>query len=714
MNDTDALLVGRLYDPHRILGVHVDGSHTIIRVFKPGASKIIARTPSARITLERTNGDLFEGALPDMVRPLNYELEVSYWDGTQQVELDPYGYPPTVGELDLYFLGEGQHAHLEHALGARPYSFGDIHGTAFSVWAPSALAVSLIGDFNAWNSISLPMRSLGASGVWELFMPGVVAGAFYKFSVLGSDEKRREKADPLALATEIPPSTASMVWTPNHQWNDDAWLAKRKTQQPWQEPISIYEIHLGSWRYDLSYTDLADQIGIYASDLGFTHVELMPIMEHPFGGSWGYQVSGFFAPTSRFGSPDDFMAFVDTLHGYGLGVIFDWVPGHFPRDEWALARFDGTALYEHADVRRGSHPDWGTLVFNHGRNEVRNFLISSARRWCNDFHGDGLRVDAVASMLYLDYSRRSGEWIPNRYGGREDLEALSFLRELNTTIYEENPGTMTIAEESTSWPGVSKAVSDGGLGFGFKWNMGWMHDTLEYFSHDPIHRRYHHNELTFASIYSFSENFVLPLSHDEVVHGKRSLLAKMPGDRWQQLANLRALYGFMWAHPGKKLLFMGGEFAQVNEWNHNQSLDWHLLDDPNHAGVTNLIRDLNRVYRDEAALWELDTDPQGFRWISGGDADHNTVAFLRVSKDDERQLVCVCNLSPVPRDRYRLGVPRAGQWNEIVNTDSSFYGGSDVGNHGSVTTTHEAYNDFEFSVELTLPPLATIWLVPDH
>jgi 1,4-alpha-glucan branching enzyme len=598
-------------------------------------------------------------------------------------------------------------------LGAHRREVDGVVGTRFAVWAPSARAIAVVGDFNLWNSLTHPMRSLGGSGVWELFVPGVGAGNLYKFAVRGADGVVRLKADPVASRTEAPPHTASVVFEPSYRWSDDAWMERRHAGQPWREPVSVYEVHLGSWRPGLGYRELADALAAYVNDLGFTHVELLPVMEHPFAGSWGYQVTGFFAPTARFGTPDDFRAFVDTLHDHGIGVILDWVPAHFPRDAFGLARFDGTALYEHADPRRGEHPDWGTLVFNYGRTEVRNFLLASALTWALEYHADGLRVDAVASMLYLDYSRRAGEWVPNERGGREDLDAIGFIRELNEVVYRREPGIMSVAEESTAWPGVSRPTAAGGLGFGFKWNMGWMHDTLQYFSREPVHRRFHHNELTFSLVYAFSENFVLPLSHDEVVHGKRSLLAKMPGDRWQQFANLRALYGFMWAHPGKKLLFMGGELAQEHEWNHDGSVDWPALSRPEHAGVQALVRDLNRVYRGEPALWELDSDPRGFLWLEAADAAANVLAFARRAADGARWLVCVANLSPVPRQDYRLGFPRAGKWSEVLNTDSRYYGGSDVGNRGGVEARPGDRHGQRWSATVALPPLGVVWFVPD-
>jgi 1,4-alpha-glucan branching enzyme len=621
----------------------------------------------------------------------------------------------TFGELDLHLAGEGRHERLYEKLGAHVRD----NGVSFAVWAPNAQSVGVAGDFNGWEPT--PLTSLGDSGIWATVIADAEAGQRYKLAVEARDGSISLRADPVAFATEVPPATASVIHHTKHRWHDGEWLEGRRRSEPLTEPMSIYEVHLGSWRLNplegnrpLSYLELADELADHVLDLGFTHVELLPVMEHPFAGSWGYQVTGFFAPTSRFGTPDDFRAFVDRLHGRGLGVILDWVPAHFPRDDWALARFDGTALYEHEDPRRGAHPDWGTLVFNYARHEVRNFLLSSALFWLNEFHADGLRVDAVASMLYLDYSRREGEWVPNAFGGREDLDAVSFLKNLNEVVYGREPGVASIAEESTAWPAVSRPTYVGGLGFGFKWNMGWMHDTLDYFRRDPIHRRYHHHQLTFSLMYAFSENFVLPLSHDEVVHGKGSLLGKMPGDRWQQFANLRALYAFMWAHPGKKLLFMGGELAQEQEWSHDRSLDWHLLERAEHDGVRTLVRELNRVYRAEPALWERDHEPAGFRWLEANDADRNVLAFARYpARKNGSPLVCVCNLSPEVRYGYRVGMPEAGSWREVLNTDSTHYGGSDVGNLGTVEAEKLPWHDQPFSAELTLPPLAVVWLVPD-
>jgi 1,4-alpha-glucan branching enzyme len=571
------------------------------------------------------------------------------------------------------------------------------------------------------------MRSLGGAGVWELFIPGVTDGARYKYAICGPDGVWREKADPLANATERPPATASVVYTSHHSWEDDSWMQARASRQAVREPMSSYEVHLGSWRPGLSYRELAVQLVEYVEDLGFTHVEFLPVAEHPFGGSWGYQVTSYYAPTSRFGSPDDFRYLVDALHQAGIGVLLDWVPGHFPRDEWALARFDGTPLYEHSDPRLGEQPDWGTYVFNFGRTEVRNFLVANAIYWLEEFHVDGLRVDAVASMLYLDYSRKDGEWLPNKYGGRENLEAISFLQEVNATCYKRDPGITMIAEESTAWPGVSRPVYLGGLGFGFKWNMGWMHDTLAYLSQDPIYRQYHHNEITFSMIYAFSENFILPMSHDEVVHGKGSLVGKMPGDEWRRFAGLRSLLAYMWAHPGKQLLFMGSEFGQVSEWSADDGLDWWILDFPVHQGVQRLSRDLNAIYRNTPALWELDSTPEGFGWIDSNDAQGNTLSFLRLAAtpgtaapgtatqgDQSRTLACIANFSPQPHQDYRVGLPHAGRWREVLNTDAAVYGGSGVGNLGSIEAVPEPWHGRPASAAITLPPLGVLWLAPEE
>jgi 1,4-alpha-glucan branching enzyme len=711
-----------LHNPHATLGAHAQDGGVVVRAFRPEAQRVVVRA-EGRDPVEARVAEpgLFEAFLDDADLPLHYELEVAYPDGGVYTLRDPYAFPPTVGELDMWLASEGRHERLYERLGGHVRDVDGVVGTSFAVWAPNAVGVSVVGDFNSWDGRLHPMRSLGASGIWELFVPDVRDGARYKYEIRTQTGELRIKADPVAFHAEPPPLTSSIVHRPSHEWTDAEWVAARRAAEPLRQPVSIYEVHLGSWRRDprnpahvLSYRELAEQLGDYVTDLGFTHVELLPIMQHPFTGSWGYQVTGYFAPHSWFGTPDDFKQFVDALHGRGVGVILDWVPAHFPRDDWALARFDGTNLYEHADPRRGAHPDWGTLVFNLGRNEVRNFLLSNALFWLQEYHVDGLRVDAVASMLYLDYSRQAGEWVPNVHGGNEDLDSIAFLKELNEVVHGAEPGVIMAAEESTAWPAVSRPTYVGGLGFGFKWNMGWMHDTLDYFQRDPVYRRFHHHQLTFSLMYAFSENFVLPLSHDEVVHGKGSLVNKMPGDRWQKLANLRSLYGYMWAHPGKKLLFMGGEIAQNEEWSEARSLDWRLLEWQEHWGVQALVRELNRVYRAEPALWELDDSPEGFRWLEPNDASNNVLAFARYSLDQERSLVCVCNLGPLPRERYRVGMPRPGRWRELVNTDSSYYGGTDWGNLGGVEAEAIAWHDQPFSAELTLPPLAVLWLVPEE
>jgi 1,4-alpha-glucan branching enzyme len=720
--DLERLVAGDHHDPHSILGAHPDGSGVVVRAFRPGAAGMRVLPKRGKpVEMEQVHpAGLYAARLPRRRLPLAYRLETTWPDGGTFVYDDPYAFPPGLGELDLHLIGEGRHEELWRLLGAHEQVRDGVAGTSFAVWAPGARTVSVAADFNYWDGRVHPMRSLGSSGVWELFVPGVGAGSAYKYEVRPAHGATRLKADPVAAAAEQPPATASVVFTSRQEWTDDAWLEERAATDLLARPLSIYEVHLGSWRLNplegnrpLTYLELADELSAHVLDLGFTHVELLPVMEHPFSGSWGYQTTGYYAPTSRFGSPDDFRAFVDRLHGAGLGVILDWVPAHFPRDDWALARFDGTALYEHEDPRRGAHPDWGTLVFNYGRREVRNFLVANAVYWLREFHADGLRVDAVASMLYRDYSRAPGEWIPNEYGGREDLEAIGFLRELNEVTHGRAPGVVMAAEESTAWPGVSRPTSAGGLGFGFKWNMGWMHDTLDYLRHDPVHRSYHHDRLTFGLLYAYTENFVLPLSHDEVVHGKGSLLSKMPGDRWKQLANLRALYAYMWAHPGKKLLFMGGELAQEQEWSHDRSLDWHLLDDPGHAGVRDLLRELNRLYRGEPALWERDFDPSGFRWLEPNDASSNVLAFARFSGDGGRVVVCACNFADVARPGYRLGLPRAGRWRELVSSDAAAYGGSGTGNPGGVAAEERPWHEQRWSAEVTLPPLGVVWLAPE-
>lgn len=609
----------------------------------------------------------------------------------------------SLGELDLYLIAEGRHEQLWKALGAQVKrdDSGALLGTAFSVWAPNAHAVSLIGDHNYWDRNTHQMHRLGSSGIWEIFIADIGAGTKYKFAVCGIDGRWVDHADPMARATEIPPLTASVVEESTYVWNDKQWIEQRSQFQPWRSAVSVYEVHLGSWKLGLNYRELAVELVEYVKAQGFTHIEFLPVTEHPYGPSWGYQVTSFFAPTSRFGSPDEFKFLVDALHAAGIGVILDWVPAHFPKDEWALAKFDGTALYEHADPRLGEHPDWGTLIFNFGRNEVRNFLVASALYWLTEFHIDGLRVDAVASMLYLDYSRKQGQWLPNKNGGRENLEAVQLLQEATSTAYKTHPGIMMIAEESTAWSGVTRDTSGGGLGFGFKWNMGWMHDTLQYLQQEPIHRMYHHNEITFSILYAWSENFMLPLSHDEVVHGKGQLVNKFPGDRWQKVATLRALYGFMWAHPGKKLLFMGSEFAQNDEWNESAGLQWYLTEFAEHQGVQNVVSDLNAIYKKTAALWEKDTNPEGFSWLVGNDGAANIVAFARWD-DHATPLVSVTNFSPVPHESYQLPFPSAGTWTEVLNTDELAYGGSGIKNTDVIVAESQM-------ALVRIPPLATVW-----
>jgi 1,4-alpha-glucan branching enzyme len=722
--DLEALVRREHHNPHGVLGAHPATGGVVIRALRPAAASVtVILDDGSRHAMELIHpGGVFEVTLDGAELPIHYQLEVGYGPaGTFTIE-DPYAFTPTLGELDLHLIGEGRHEEIYERLGAHVREHQGVRGTAFAVWAPAARAISVVGDFNSWDGRLHAMRSLGSSGIWELFLPGVEPGQRYKFEILTSERELTLKADPYAFQAEHPPKTASVVFERHHRWSDGDldWMRARHAWTPYDKPVSIYEVHLGSWRLNtlegnrrLTYLELADELAAYVTDMGFTHIELLPVMHHPFSGSWGYQVTGYFAATPRYGSPDDLRRFIERLHEAGIGVILDWVPAHFPRDDFALARFDGTALYEHDDPRRGAHPDWGTLVFNYGRHEVRNFLISNALFWLREYHADGIRVDAVASMLYLDYSRTEGQWVPNRYGGREDLDAIEFLKELNAVIYGREPGVLSAAEESTAWPGVSRPTYLGGLGFGFKWNMGWMHDTLKYFSQDPIYRRYHHHELTFSFLYAFSENFILPLSHDEVVHGKGSLYSKMAGDRWQKLANLRTLYAYMYAHPGKKLLFMGSEFGQEAEWSHERSLDWHLLEQPAHAGIQTLVRDLNRLYRSDPALSEIDFDFTGFWWLEPNDADSNVIAFARASKKGEHVLVFAANLSPVPRIGYRLGLPRPCRWREALNTDSKLYGGSDMGNLGSVHPEPIPWHGQPVSAGVTLPPLAAVWFVPD-
>jgi 1,4-alpha-glucan branching enzyme len=708
-------------DPFAYLGMHVEDGEVVVRASMPRAAHLFVRERDSATLREMsriTRDGVFELRLPGRDELFDYVLVSDSDRGREEIE-DAFRFGPILGEIDAHLIAEGTHLRLWEVLGAHPRTVGGVAGVAFAVWAPNARRVSVVGDFNEWDGRRHPMRNRVECGVWEIFVPGVRPGAFYKYEIAGAEgELLPLKADPLARYAEPRPATASIVWddgTPH--WHDEAWMQTRGARNQRGAPIAIYEAHLGSWRRAsegnswLTYRELADELLPYVKEMGYTHVELLPVMEHPFDGSWGYQPTGMFAPTSRYGTPDDFRAFVDRAHQLGIGVILDWVPGHFPNDPHGLAFFDGTHLYEHSDPRRGFQPDWNTLIYNYGRREVANFLIASALFWMEAFHVDGLRVDAVASMLYLDYSRRPGEWVPNIHGGNENVEAIAFLRRLNEAVYGAHGDAMTIAEESTAWPMVSMPTSAGGLGFGFKWNMGWMHDTLSYFAYDSIYRRYHQNNLTFSLVYAFSENYVLPLSHDEVVHGKRSLLEKMPGDRWQRFANLRALLALMLGHPGKKLLFMGGEFGVTAEWNHDAQLDWGLLGDEMHAGVQRLARDCNRLYCDSPALYELDAQAQGFEWIDFQDAASSVLAFVRRGRDERgAHFIFVMNATPVVRPEYRLGTPRAGTYREAINTDSHFYGGSDVGNGGDLTTQPISAHGRPQSLLLTLPPLAVLVL----
>ncbi|MEU5343925.1 1,4-alpha-glucan branching enzyme [Streptomyces sp. NPDC020766] len=720
--DRERLLGGAHHEPHSVLGAHPVPDGVVFRVLRPYALSVTVVTGELRAELHDDGEGFFSAVLPLREVPA-YRLLVEY-EGTVQDTEDAYRFLPTIGEFDLHLFGEGRHEQLWTALGAEPMVHQDVAGTRFTVWAPNARGVRVAGTFNFWDATAFPMRSLGSSGVWELFVPGIGEGELYKFEITRPDGSKTMRADPMARRTEIPPATSSIVHASRHEWQDGEWMARRASDPPAHEaPFSVYEVHLASWRPGLTYRQLAEQLPFYVSDLGFTHVELMPVAEHPFGGSWGYQVTGFYAPTARLGTPDDFKYLVDALHRAGIGVIMDWVPAHFPRDDWALAEFDGRPLYEHEDPLRAAHPDWGTLEFDYGRREVRNFLVANAVYWCEEFHIDGLRVDAVASMLYLDYSREPGEWTPNVHGGRENLDAVAFLQEMNATVYRREPGVVTIAEESTAWDGVTRATHHigpggfGGLGFGLKWNMGWMHDSLGYAAHEPVHRKYHHHEMTFSMVYAYSENYVLPISHDEVVHGKRSLVSKMPGDWWQQRATLRAYLAFMWAHPGKQLLFMGQEFAQGAEWSEAHGPDWWLLDPSygaaaDHRGVRDLVRDLNTVYRHAPALWERDIDPSGFAWIAGDAVEDNVFAFLRFDAGGS-PLLSVSNFSPVVRHEYRLGVPDdVPAWHEILNTDVGRYGGADVTNPDPVKPDAQPWHGRPASIRLTLPPLATVWLRP--
>jgi 1,4-alpha-glucan branching enzyme len=703
-----SLVAGSHPQPHDTLGQHAVDDGFVIRALRPLAAAVTAvRADGTRVPLEHAADGVWQGFVEAPAQA--YVLESEYADGPTWTAEDPYRFVSSFGEIDLYLWGEGRHEQLWHVLGAHYRPHEGVEGTAFSVWAPHAKSVRVIGDFNGWFGNAHAMRRLDDNGIWEIFLPGVLPGATYKFELLTQAGDWVQRADPMARYTEVPPATASKVGDSNHEWQDAAWLEKRAATDPHNAPMSVYEVHLGSWRPGLSYREAADQLIEYVGELGFTHIEFMPLAEHPYGGSWGYQVTGYYAPTSRFGHPDELKYLIDSLHNAGIGVIMDWVPGHFPKDEWALARFDGEPLYEHSDPRRGEQMDWGTLIFNFGHSQVRNFLVANALYWLEEFHIDGLRVDAVASMLYLDYSREEGQWLPNIHGGRENLEAISLLQEVNATAYKRSPGIVMIAEESTAWPGVTQPTAAGGLGFGIKWNMGWMHDSLSYVETDPMYRSHHHGELTFSMVYAYTEQFLLPISHDEVVHGKGSLLGKMPGDQWKKLANVRAYFAYMWAHPGKQLLFMGTEFGQPSEWSEERGLDWWILDQPVHAGLHRLVTKLNAVYTAEPALWLRDNEPGGFEWLDAGDAEHNTVSFLRWDADGNA-IAVILNFSGAPVGPRRVGLPFAGTWDEVVNTDAVEYGGSGVGNLGAVTATDLPWDGRPASAELTLPPLAGLWL----
>ncbi|OFS30171.1 1,4-alpha-glucan branching enzyme, partial [Dietzia sp. HMSC21D01] len=701
------LRAGTHHDPHSVYGAHRDGDGSVVRTMQPGAVSVEIDFGDRTVPMEPVSDGLFQAALPEAEVP-DYRFRVAYADGHTRTVADGYRFLPTLGEVDLHLIGEGRHERLWDALGAHVRTYdspgGPVTGTSFAVWAPNARGVSVVGDFCGWNPVALPMRSIGSSGVWELFVPDVGDGAVYKYRVRGADGRTVDHADPMAVATEVPPATGSKVFTSAYEWNDDEWIAARATRDHSRSPMTILEVHVGSWRPGLDYREFAHQLAEHVLSTGFTHVELMPVAEHPFGGSWGYQVSGYFAPTSRFGSPDDLRYVIDHLHSHGIGVLVDWVPAHFPKDEWSLGRFDGTPLYEHGDPRRGEQPDWGTYVFDFGRREVRNFLVANALYWADEFHVDGLRVDAVASMLYLDYSRDEGQWTPNIHGGRENLEAISFLQEVNATVHRKHPGVLTVAEESTSWGGVTAPTYTGGLGFSMKWNMGWMNDTLQYVGLDPIYRGYHHGEITFSLMYAWSERFVLPLSHDEVVHGKGSMWERMPGSSWDRAAGIRSLYAYMWAHPGKKLLFQGLEFGQTTEWNAERGVAWDDLEGwegEYHRGIRDCVRDLNARYAENPGLWALDDDPSGFSWIDANDSEHNTLSFLRTDHDGST-VACVVNFSGAPLGDYRIGLPEGGYWEEILNTDAEAYEGSGAGNYGGVHAEQISHHGRPYSAAITV------------
>lgn len=731
--DLDAVSNGTFYNPHEVLGGHLGPDEhedvVTIRVLRPLAKSVTIITENARTQAVHEHNGVFMALIPaiktdDGFGVPDYRISTEYEDGSTVVSDDPYRYLPTIGDLDMYLFGEGRHERLWEALGARVLRYDDplgsndgvkgeqLVGTAFTVWAPNAHAVRVVGDFNGWNGRTHAMRELGSSGVWELFIPGVEAGTIYKYEILNANNEWVMKADPMERSHEIPPRTGSIVVDSVHAWHDENWMDQRAKTDPHNGPVSIYEVHASSWRKDVkNYRELADKLVPYVQKEGFTHVEFMPLAEHPFSGSWGYQVTGYYAIDSRLGGPDDFKYLVEKMHEAGIGVIMDWVPAHFPKDAFALGRFDGTPLYEDPDPTRGEHPDWGTYVFNFGRREVRNFLVANACFWLDEYHIDALRVDAVSSMLYLDYSRKPGQWHPNIYGGRENLEAIDFLKEATATAYKNNPGIMMIAEESTAYPGITAPTDAGGLGFGLKWNMGWMHDTLQYLHEEPINRKWHHNEITFSMVYAYSEHYVLPISHDEVVYGKGSLFGKMPGDDWQRYAGVRALFAYQWAHPGKKLSFMGNEVAQYGEWDHDGSVDWDALNWPDHRGVQKLVADLNTLYKASPALWSQDFDPAGFQWLTSDDADHNTLSFVRIGKDGE-QMVVVVNFSGEAWEDYQVPLTKGGKWTEVLTTDDKKYGGSDIHN-GTFKAVKGEYQSRDWSAKITVPALGAVFLKPE-
>lgn len=718
--DIDRIVYGDHADPFSILGMHTvsspKGQGIAIRTYRPGAEKITVKSNHTPLELiQHQNTGFFEALVPQQQTHFLYELEITYPHNHHVITPDPYTFPPILSDYDLHLFAESNHHHIFDKLGAHPITFHGVEGVSFAVWAPNAKRVSVMGDFNQWHGSQYPMRNRGTTGVWEIFIPHIGPNTPYKYEIKAQSGEVISKSDPYAFYAEHRPKTASIVYNlTDDGWTDDAWMEQRGKTSAHNQPMAIYEVHLGSWRRNpdennrsLTYRELAHELVDYVLEMGYTHLELMPVMEHPLDKSWGYQVTGYYAPTSRFGTPDDFKYFINHCHNNGIGVILDWVPAHYPKDAHGLAFFDGSALYEHADPRQGAHPDWGTLIFNYGRNEVRNFLIANAIFWAEKYHIDGLRVDAVASMLYLDYSREGDEWIPNKYGGRENLEAIDFMKQVNEVIHSRFPGILMIAEESTAWPGVSRPVYLGGLGYGFKWNMGWMNDMLSYIEREPIHRRHHHDSLTFGLVYAFHENFILVLSHDEVVHGKRSLLDKMPGDRWQKFANLRLFYTYMYGHPGKKLLFMGSELGQWTEWDEDDSLPWHLLEEADHAGLQRFVKDLNTLYKNEPALSEHDFDPKGFDWLDFNDAESSVISFQRRAENGDT-LLFICNFTPVPRENYRIGVPNAGQYTEILNSDAQIYGGSNQGNLGGIASENIESHGHKHSIQVTIPPLAAV------